>query len=328
MSISRMSALAFFISLCFITNAFSEKSIKVVTSIKPIHSLVSALIEGVSQPHLVIRDASSPHTFQLKPSDVFAIKKADVIFWIDEELETALSTSIKKLKDKTKSVKLLKTPNLKLLDFRKDNSWLEHNEKHDEHHEKHKEHGKHEAKHHDHHGHHHDHDEDLHVWLDPQNAKIIVTYVAQKLSTIYPAHKATFEKNKKKTIARLDTLEKDIKAKLSKVSGSPFVVFHDAFQYFEKRFDLRAVGAITVDPEHQLTIKQIQHIKKKIKKHNVKCIFSEPQFSPKVVNTIAKRLGLKVRVLDPLGANFKDGPDLYFNLMLKNTENLANCLSK
>ena len=212
----------------------------------------------------------------------------------------------------------------------------DHKKGHDHKHEKHDGHDDHEKKHGDKHAKHDDHDDhaghahgehDMHIWLDPQNARIITLAIAERLKTIDPANAAIYEANAKRLAGRLNTLSEKLKTKLSPIKSAPFFVFHDAYQYFEKRYGLNGVGSITVSPERKPGAKRLRELRSKIKKAQVNCVFSEPQFEPAIVRSLVADSNAKSGVLDPLGFGIKPGPNGYFELMEKMANSLARCLA-
>ena len=163
----------------------------------------------------------------------------------------------------------------------------------------------------------------MHIWLDPNNAKVIVKEVANQLATLDSKNSDFYKENSKKTINKLDNLINKIDKSINKKAS--FVTFHDAYQYFEKRFGVEALGALTINTDIQPGAKQIEEIQHLVEDKNIKCIFSEPQFNPKLINMIAKSSGAKTGVLDPHGSSYKPGNDLYFNLINDLYENLNKC---
>ena len=163
----------------------------------------------------------------------------------------------------------------------------------------------------------------MHIWLDPKNAKVIVNEVAKQLAIVDTKNSNFYMKNAEQTIERLDVLTKKINKSINKKAS--FVTFHDAYQYFEKRFDIEALGALTINTEIQPGAKQIKEIQHLIEDKNIKCIFSEPQFNPKLINMIAKSTSAKTGILDPLGSSYKPGQELYFNLINDLYQNINKC---
>tara|TARA_B110000967_G_scaffold59852_1_gene61400 strand:+ start:418 stop:1362 length:945 start_codon:yes stop_codon:yes gene_type:complete len=291
-----------------------QAKINVVASIKPIHSLVASVMDGVGEPSLIVDGSASPHTFQLKPSHAKLLQNADIIFWIDKDLENFLVKPLSSIAKKSKKISLMEIRDIKKLKFREKNIFVE---KHDDH-KGHKEHD-------DHKGHkEHAHGEfDIHIWLDPENAKTMSMEIAKELSKIDPKNKLIYESNAKKVSFKINKMMKEIKKEINK--DASFVVFHDAYQYFEKRFNIDAVGALTVNPEILPGAKQLTEIRKEIKHEKVKCLFSEPQFNPSIAKAIAKDTGVKIAVLDPLGAKLNASKDLYFQLIKNIALSFKNC---
>ena len=346
----------------------------VVTSIKPVHSLVASLMTGVGAPHLIVKGGGSPHSYSLKPSDAAALQKARLVFWVGEELEVFLEESIETLAGDAEVVALAEAEGISLLPYREGGPWAEHedhgehahgehaheeheehehaehaHEKHDEHaqeehaehaHEKHEEHAHEEHAEHAHEKHEehahaeHAHDEhahgemDLHIWLDPENARAMAAAIAKALIAADPANGDLYRTNKAALDQRLEALSAEITADIAAVKDAPFIVFHDAYQYMEHRFGLNTVGSITVSPERQPGAARLREIHEKIGELSARCVFAEPQFEPRLVRTVVEGTAAKTGILDPLGADLKDGPDLYFELMRRNAESLRTCLGE
>lgn len=308
----------------------------VVVSIKPLHSLVSAVMQGVGEPKLIVQGAGSEHSYSLKPSDAKAIEGAKVIFWAGPSMETFLDKPIDTLGEGAKVVALSDAEGLTQLKFREGGPFEAHDHGHEGH-----DHGS-EAHSHEGHDHKHDHadeaaekahehhhgETDLHFWLDPQNGKVLVGDIAKVLSESDPEHAAQYEKNAADYADKLDALNKDIETELQPVKDKPFIVFHDAYQYFENRFGVKAAGSVTVSPEKAPGAARIKDIHEKIKSLDAVCVFSEPQFEPKLVNTVIDGTNAKTGILDPLGSELKNGPDLYPQLIRNLADSLKNCLSK
>ena len=313
----------------FTSTAVATADVKVVASIKPVHSLVASVMQGVSEPSLLVKGAGSPHTYSLKPSQAKELQAADIVFWMSHDLEAFLENSIESIAKNAKAVSLMDSHGLMKLNFREGGAFDAHDHGHDDHgddkhddhgHDKHDDHG--DDKHDD-----HGHDEvDPHVWLDPQNAKSLVHEIEEHLAEIDPSNAAKYEANAKAVMKKLDALTKEIEADLKPIRDRGYVVFHDAYQYFEKRFGVSAVGSITVSPEVLPGAERVSELRDKVKSLNASCVFSEPQFEPKLVKTITENTDAGTGVLDPLGANIKDGPELYFALIRNMAKSLKDCL--
>ena len=457
--------LALSISPLIIMNNVNAE-VKVVTTIQPLHSLISNVMGNKGKLDLILEGTASPHSFTLKPSHAKMLENADAIFWIDKDLESFLEKPLKSIPKKAKVIHLMDLSSLEIHKFREKNIYGGHDD-HDDHdkhghkedkHAKHDDHDKHghgegafewaglfelkagtynwsfskvdggyadpamkmviietkdihdseelaekllEAKTSDnksngsvltakdisytlnfdesknvtsfkveikkdgkyafftehmpfefeanehffkdksgndiepvaqepseggghHHGHAHAHGEfDVHIWLDPNNAKVIVKEGANELASLDSKNSNFYKMNAKKTVEKLDILINQIDKSINKKAS--FVTFHDAYQYFEKRFGVEALGALTINTDIQPGAKQIAEIKDLVEDKNIKCIFSEPQFNPKLINMIAKSTGAKTGILDPLGSSYKPGKDLYFNLINDLYENLNKC---
>ena len=453
-------------TLISILSFTAQAEINVVASVKPLHSLVSGVMEGVQKPDLIVKGAASPHTYSLKPSQAKQLEEADLVFWMGHELESFLERPLEAIATKAKVVELIDSQGLKRLDMREGGAFDDHG--HDDHgqgehsEEGHDDHageghafewagifklsaedytwtfakvdgdyadpmmkmvflrtssggeegieeqeevaerlikqqssvrrnhdgrlipdeenayqlvfdanrnvtkmrinikkegyyafftehmpfefeaGEHflknvsgkdieptaqepEAGHHDHHGH---SGFDVHVWLDPENAKVLVQEIKEALVELDPSNAGKYEANAKDLMLKLDRLISEISVKLASSKGKGFVVFHDAYQYFEERFGMTAVGSITVSPEVVPGASRIRELKDKIVELNAHCVFSEPQFQPKIVFTVAEGTQANTGVLDPLGASIADGPELYFTLVRDMANSLQECLSK
>ncbi len=337
--------------------AAEPEPLTVVASIKPIHSLVSAVMAGVShRPHLLVSGAGSPHSYALKPSDAAALSDAKVVFWVGPDLETFLDSTIDGLPENTRVVTLETAPGVTRLPMREGGVWEAHmhgDNDHDEHdqedhdHEGHADHdhGEHEheahAGHdHDDHGHeaHADHDPeghehdhhhggmDPHVWLDPVNAKAMVDAIVHALSDADPANAEAYAQHGAAVEERLDHLTAAMRQELAPVTDAPFIVFHDGYQYLEARFGLHAVGSITINPEVSPGAARLSEIRAKVKDSGATCIFREPQFSPRLAQVAMEGLNAHVGILDPLGADLEPGAALYETMMRKNAEEIATCL--
>lgn len=301
----------------------------VVVSIKPLHSIVSAVMRGVGEPRLIVQGAGSEHVYSLKPSDAEAIEHAKVIFWAGPSMETFLDKPFDTLGEGAKVVALGEADGLTRLKFREGGPFEAHDHDHEGEGHDHDTEAAHGHDAHDAHEGHDDHGEyDLHFWLDPDNGKVLAADIARTLAESDPEHAAQYEKNASDYAEKLDALSKDVAAELAPVKDRPFIVFHDAYQYFENRFGVKAAGSITVSPDKAPGAARIQEIHDKIKSLGAVCVFSEPQFEPKLVRTVIDGTDARTGVLDPLGSELKDGPDLYPQLIRNLADSLKTCLSK
>ena len=292
----------------------AHAEINVVSSVKPLHSLVSGVMEGIASPDLIVKGSASPHTYSLRPSQARQLEDADLVFWMGHELESFLEQPLEAIATKAHIVELIDSSKLKKIKMREGGMFDAHaHDDHDEH-EGHDDHG---------HG-----EFDVHVWLDPENAKVLVDEIKLALIELDPVNASKYESNSNKMNMKLDQLIDEVSKKLESEQGKGYVVFHDAYQYFEQRFGMSAVGSITVSPEVVPGANRIRELKEKINELNAHCVFSEPQFEPKLVSTVIEGTQANTGVLDPLGASIKDGPELYFTLIRNMADSLHECLSK
>ncbi len=290
----------------FSTRQVSAAELRVVASIKPIHSLVASVMAGVGVPELLLKGASSPHSFSLKPSDARALAKADVVFWVGPDMEVFLTRPVKNLAISAQIVELSRTPGLRLLSLGLDESG-EIPEEANLHNHK---------------------NMDPHIWLNPDNAKLLVGEIVRKLGAADADNAEIYAANGAALIAMLNRLTTELDATLAEVRTAPFIVFHDAFQYFVKRFGLNANGAIILNPERTPGAGKINRIRKKIASGNIRCIFTEPQFNPAIVKSITRNTSTRISVLDPLGADISAGPAAYATLLRTLASALVSCLKR
>ena len=327
-------ALSILSILTFFTPANAE--LKVVTSIKPIHSLASYLMDGIGKPELIVDGYASPHGFSMKPSHAKMLQNADLIFWVGEDLEGFLEKPLKSIAKKAEKIELIEIKGLNVLKFRERNIFDEHD------HDDHDDHGKKEDDHDDHdhdehakkeeHDDHDDHDEheghahgeyDPHIWLDPMNAKVILNEMVEHLIENDPTNEAKYKSNLDKALKEIDKLTIEVMTDLNNSVSS--IVFHDAYQYFEKRFNVNILGAFTVNTDVMPGAEQLAEIREIIEHDKVACIFSEPQFNRDIINAVAKDMKIKTGVLDPLGATLDSGKDLYFKLIRNMSASFKGC---
>ncbi len=278
----------------------------VVVSIKPLHSLVAGVMRGVASPLLLVKGGGSPHGYVLRPSEARALSKAQLVIWVGEDLESFLQKPLASFGQSDHQLKLSEQLQDYLLMKRQGGSWGEHLHTHS----------------------HQEESADFHLWLDPALAKQIVVLTGDRLSEIDPAHASLYRSNTAALIKKLDRLDHSLRGQLEPVKDVPYVVFHEAYQYFESAYGLNAVGAITIDPERQPGVKRIKEIRHKIKQLGARCVFSEPQFKSRLVATVIEGTDARTGVLDPLGADLPAGEDAYFQLMSRLAENLVAGLSQ
>jgi zinc transport system substrate-binding protein len=325
--------------------AGAAAEIDVVASIKPVHALIAGVMQGIGEPVLLVKGTGSEHSYSLRPSEARALEQAEVVFWVGETMETFLIKPLRALAGSAKVVELWQVPGLTLLATREGGMWETH--EHDDEHasadasyrnseraEEHEDEGEHavmregeseyaEA------GHEADHahgETDMHIWLDPGNAKVLAGAIAIALSDADPSNAAIYQINAERLRQQLDELDRSLQDRLATVADRPYVVFHDGYQYFEHRYGVNAVGAITINPTVRPSAQRLREIHERLEQLDAACVFAEPQFEPTLVDTVIEGTSAKKGVLDPLGAALDAGPDQYFELLNNLADSLINCL--
>ena len=312
---------------------------RVVTDIAPVHSLVSRVMDGIGKPDLIVPNETSPHDYRLRPADAEALESAGLVFWMGEGLTPWMERALDSLSGEATIIELLALDETVTLPFREgalfdahDHSEHDNHDDHDDHdhdkeHDDHDDHDDHDhdKEHDDHAG--HDHGEfDPHAWLSTDNAKTWLNVIAAKLSSVDPANAGGYFANASEAIAELDALDKEVDEMLDTVRGGKFIVFHDAYQYFETVYDFPASGAISLGDASDPGAARIAEIAKRIEGENIQCVLSEPQFNANMVDTVMAGTEAKTEVIDPLGFGIEPGASLYTKLIKGMATSLVNCL--
>jgi zinc transport system substrate-binding protein len=253
----------------------------VVVSVKPLHAIVSAVMDGIAQPRLLVKGAASPHDYAMRPSDAAALNDADLIVWIGEVFETFLAKPLEALAGNAEVVTLIELAGA---------------------------------------------DGDPHIWLDPAIALKIAERAAAVLSRLDPDNRDRYQSNTADLAARLDLLDSELRVTLAPVVDRPYLVYHDAYGYFERRYGLTKAGAVTINPQNKPSAKRIVALRETIRASGARCLFGEPQFSAPLLDTLVEGGDARIGVLDPLGAAIPPGPEAYFTLMKNLAEDLRACI--
>ena len=300
----------------------------VAADIAPVHSLVSRVMEGVGAPKLVIKSGASPHDYRLRPSEAKALQDADLVFWMGEELTPWMNGALETLASKASITTLLDQEGVTLHDFRESALFEAHDHDEDKDHKDHDDHDDHDDdkdhkdhKDHDAHGGH-----DPHAWLSPENAKLWLNIIASKLSVADPQNAASYFMNAAAGQAEMEEMIVEVNVMLKPVQGGKFVVFHDAYQYFENDFDFYASGAISLGDSSDPSPARIQKVQKRIRDEGIQCVLAEPQFNEGLVVTVMEGSEATASVIDPLGAELNTGPNLYTQLIKNMAKTLRDCL--
>lgn len=282
---------------------------QVVVTIKPLHSLVAGVMAGVGEPGLLISGAGSPHSYSLRPSDARMLARATLVIRVDADFEAFLNRPLASLAGQARIVSASTLPGVELLPAREGGVW-EADQQH--------------AADESNHGH---EELNLHLWLDPHNARAIVGDTVAVLAEMDPAHAVTYRRNGAELEQRLDRLDQQLGRQLQPVAGVPYIVFHDAYPYLEHRYGLSPAGAISVSPGRPPGARRLAEIRDRIEQAKARCVFSEPQFEPKLATLLSAGTGARTGILDPLGADLPAGPEAYFTLLHRLADNLSGCLS-
>jgi zinc transport system substrate-binding protein len=307
-----MRLLASCLATLFLSNsAFAAP--KVIASIMPVHSIVANVMGEVGTPNLLLSGKNSEHAASLSPEQITNLGNADIVFMIGGGLEHKLGQiSGTEAVNGKKFVMLVDAPNVKALKIRQGGAFET------------------------------DDDEELpdksdpqygfalkynpHVWLDPENAKAMTKAVAAELGEADPEHAKTYEANATAYLASLDQLETKITGATKSIQGKPFIVFHDAYPYFESRFGLNAVGSISDASAANPSAKRLDEIKTKLEQTKAACVFREPQFDTKYVNVVLEDSNAKQGVLDAMGYDLTPGPNAYAEILRNIATSAKACL--
>ena len=296
-------------------HAQSSPELKVVVTSKPIHSLVAMVMRGLGTPHLLVDGAASPHSYAMKPSDARKIHDSDIFFRVSEGLEPFTEKVLAAIPQTVVKVTLAESEGVVLLARRSGGAFEAH---------AHSRLGT--------SGERHAHSDaagiyDAHVWLDTDNAKAMTRAIASALATRYPLAAAQIAQNARTTVADIDRLADDLDRDLAPVRTRPFVVLHDAYQYFERRFGLTGVGSITIAPDIAPSARRLSEVRAKVRTLAAVCVFSEPPAPSKLIAGVIEGTRATVGVLDPEGLSLPPGPDLYAQLMRHLARDLKTCLA-
>ena len=292
----------------------ADASPNVVVSLKPIHSLVAGVMGRIGEPRLIVPGSASPHVYQMRPSEAKTLREADIIIWIGENMETFLARAIENLGTEAEVVTLHEEAGIHLLPNRGGGIWDGE-----------------EAKVHvdEHHDHGHAHGEfDMHIWLDPGNARRIVDIVMHALARIDAFRAQTYRDNAAMMRERIAAQTEVLRAQLAPVRDRPFIVFHDGYRYFEHAFELRGLGAVAIDPARAPGAKRLTELRRALAKHGVRCVFTEPQFEPDLVQTVIEGTAADTAALDPIGISIPPGADAWFQILQGLGTAFVGCLGK
>ncbi len=317
---------------------------RVAVSISPIHSLVSGVMQGVGVPELLMQPGHSPHVQPLSPSAVKTAYDADLVIWIGPGMEVPMEKIVEQIEHPERVKSLMDEPSLHILPMREQSVWSElgHDHGHghghgEEEHEDHEGEGHEDHEEHEDHEDHEDHEEheeagheeapDPHIWLSTDNAISIVSAFTDWISRIDSDNRDLYQTNRDEVIARIHQTRGQMSELLEPVKTIPYIVFHDAYQYYENENQLNAQTSISRSADHAPAIRQIQDLNHLIRERDIRCVFREPQFDSRIIPTVIEGTQARVAVLDPIGAELTPGQDMWHELVLSIATSLNTCLS-
>ena len=286
------------------------RALEVLTTIKPLGFIAAAITDGVSEPRVLLPTGASPHDFALRPSDIRSINEADLVVWVGPELEGFMA---KPLAKHPHVLTLTRVEGMPLFDYSKQAG---HEEPADEEHEGHDHDG--------HEGHHHE-GVDPHIWLGPTQALVIARAMSETLSARDPGNAERYRANLLAFQAKVDAKDKVIAGQMKAVNQKGYFVFHEAYGYWERHYGMSSKGHFTVSPERRPGAKTLVEIRKALEEKQASCIYAEPQFSPAVIESVARNTGAKVLLLDEVGEQVPLGPDGYPQFMQQLADAFAQC---
>ncbi|MEG1040446.1 MAG: zinc ABC transporter substrate-binding protein [Pseudomonas sp.] len=287
--------------------AQAQAEVRVLTSIKPLQLIAAAVQDGVGSPEVLLPPGASPHHYALRPSDVRRVGDVELLYWIGPDMEGFLPRVLKGRSKPTVVIQDL--PGLHLRHFGEDSHSHDHDDDADE----------------------HDHDHrpgslDAHLWLSSVNARVIAAKMAVDLSAADPTNAARYQSNLKAFGERLDALDARLKKRLAGISGKPFFVFHEAFDYFESAYGLKHTGVFSVAAEVQPGAQHVAAMRKRLQDVGKTCVFSEPPLRPRLAETLTAGLPVTLAELDALGGTTSASAQGYEQLLEKLGNDLAGCL--
>ncbi|MRU15970.1 zinc transporter [Roseovarius sp. A21] len=322
-----MRTTVFGVAALLLAQAAQAETPKVATDIAPIQSLVATVMDGVDSPDVVVRVGQSPHGYAMRPSEAKALGDADLVVWVGEELTPWMEQALDSLAGEAKVITLLELPDTVVLETRDNNALgaaghddSDHGAERAEH-----DHGHDETDHDDHGAHDHD-GTDPHAWLDPVNATAWLGVIAEELAALDPANAATYRDNAKAGQEEIEALQAAIEAQLDSLRAKEFLVFHDAYQYFEQRFGLTSAGALSLSDASDPGPKRLAALRDLVAEHDIQCVFAEPQFNTDVIGSVFGD-DIRLGTLDPLGMAQTEGPGQYIATLKAIGDEVAQCLA-
>lgn len=289
---------------------------QVLATIAPLAGIAAAVTEGISTPDLLISGNASPHTYALTPQAAEKLQKADILLWAGPGLEQVIVSKSALINPAATRLGLLDEDAGQIhLATRHSALWEDDNEDEDGH-------G------HDHGHDHHDHGAvDPHAWLEPDNAIILANRLATALASRDSAHAERYKANAAAFTAQVKSTDARIAAQLAPLATRGYMVFHDAYQYFEHHYGLKGLGALTLSPEVAPAPRHLADLQTRLRTGQVACVFAEPQFSSKLVEAVIADTPARQGLLNPDASDLAASPTLYTTYLQRLADGFSQCLT-
>lgn len=299
----------------------AQADVQVLTTIKPLQLIATAITDGVSQPDVLLAPGTSPHDYAMKPSDRRKLESAGLVVWVGPELEAFLSKPLAGV-DARHVLNLADALGIAPAGAaHEDHDHDEHADHHDEaDHDEHADHDDDEGEEHHHHAY------DPHIWTGPEQGLAIAEQLSQRLSTLDPDHAAQYQANLSRFQAAVADADKQLVALLQPVAKQGYYVFHDGYGYFEKHYQLNHLGEFTLNPERKPGARHLAEIRATLEQGKARCVFAEPQFVPAVIDAITDGLQIRRGTLDPLATAIPVSASGYPAFLTDLGQQFASCL--
>ncbi len=288
---------------------------RVLTTIKPLQLIAAAVLEGVDEPGVLLPPGASPHTYALRPSERRALQQAERIYWVGPDMEMFLE---RLMAERPGARELMDIDGLTVRPLSQSHNFQQETHAH-------------QHTHVHHHGHGHDHaagSMDAHIWLSPDNALVIAQFMVQDLASLYPEQQAQLQSNLEQFEARVGQLDQQIRTRIEPLQDKPYFVFHDGYGYFEDHYGVAPQGVFSLSHEVQPGARHVNLLRQQLQKSGPSCVFSEPQFTPRLVDSLTQGLPVQQGELDPLGTDISVSAQGYEALLADLSERLAGCLER
>ena len=262
--------------------------IKVTATIRPLHSIAAAIMEGVGAPKLLLAKSHTAHHANLRPSQAKILSQSDLILWIGPQMENFLTSSINILGKNSTIVNMMQQEEIVLLKL--PNGTI-----------------------------------DGHIWLSLSNTASIARIIKQALSAKDPLNAGKYASNLVLFEGKLKKLTDELDRFIDFSRRKNFLIFHDALGYLEEQFNFNTRSILQGNEELNLSAKQISAAGKLATSGKYQCLIIEPNSRATAITQIARQAGMAIGVADPIGINIKPGPNLYSMMMLNLVQAIINC---